>query len=116
MGPGGGVIGVLKKRVPDQRYNLVSALGAATAEDLLTLWKWAPLAGRANDMCGLGLPAKEWGIQPRDQCAIGANLVVRAANLVAAEDVRRAALRHEPVLRGPRKRPPPHSCIRRYKS
>lgn len=102
IGPGGGVIGALKKRGAQAEYPIVSAIGTPLATAFISAWKKAPLAARRKALAALPALVASWGIQKRDLRAIGASLAVRAAiisgdagNEGQQRDKHRAALRHE---------------------
>jgi hypothetical protein len=101
IGPGGGVVGALKKRGAEDEFPIVSALGAPLATAFMAAWKKSPLPARKKAIAELGPLAATWGLQKRDLRAVGSALAVRAAviagdaeNEGVARGIHRAALRH----------------------
>jgi hypothetical protein len=103
IGPGGGLLGVLKKRGDvDVEMPIVSAIGSDDAAKFLTLWRGMPKRTAQKAVRDLKALTDSWGINPKDLRAIGSDLAVRMAELSGeaassgqAREVQVAALRHK---------------------
>jgi hypothetical protein len=101
IGPGGGLVGALKKKpVPGKEapeFPIVSLLATADAVALVQKWRNTPVADRRTATMDLVRLTSGWGIQRRDLRAIGAQLAVLTAEPATAAEGRviaEKALRH----------------------
>jgi len=101
LGPGGGIVGALKKRGKNVEFPFASAVGRDLAERFLVAWKAKAKGHKTRAVNELGPLVRSWGQQRRDLRTIGAKLAVRAGEIAGDVDnagqaraVQRAALRH----------------------